>query len=299
MIYNVMYHYIRDDTKDFPFFRNLTTSNFRSQLDFFKKKFPVISPSDFVESINNKPAKGIVLTFDDGLKDHYENVLPELQKRKMWGYFFIPTNILNTKKVLPVHKIHFLIGKCPSKIILNKALKEIDNKMLDKNVIKLFDKEIYKDQDNNKTEYLFKRLFNYYLKSQFRDKILDSIFSQYFDEEEIFKSLYLTRKEIQELSKLGNIIGSHGVNHKVLSKLSYKEQDREIYNSFYDLDKIIDIKIKSFCYPYGLESTYNEDTIKILKKNKVHHAFVIGNKPMKFDKPIKKYSLPRFDCNQF
>jgi len=43
---------------------------------------------------------------------------------------------------------------------------------------------------------------------------------------------YLTTQEPKEMANNGMIIGSHSVNHKVLSKLSYEEQDYEITNSF-------------------------------------------------------------------
>ena len=42
------------------------------------------------------------------------------------------------------------------------------------------------------------------------------------------KDFYLTKNEIQKMNDLGMIIGSHTVNHPVLSTLSYDEQKYEI-----------------------------------------------------------------------
>ncbi|TXE85104.1 polysaccharide deacetylase [Campylobacter peloridis] len=110
----IMYHYVKDKT-NLPYFRYLSLENFKKQLDFFENKFGFVKYDDFInfkktknyESIKNK----ILLTFDDGLKDHFDFVFPELLKRKIFGIFFIPTKILNYKKALDVHRIHYLLGK--------------------------------------------------------------------------------------------------------------------------------------------------------------------------------------------
>ena len=47
------------------------------------------------------------------------------------------------------------------------------------------------------------------------------------------------------------IIGSHSESHTLLSKLSYKKQLIELKNSKIILEKTINKKIDTFCYPYG------------------------------------------------
>lgn len=53
----------------------------------------------------------VILTFDDWLIDHYKYVLPILKKKKLWGMFFISSWPLKNKKLLNVHKIHYLLWK--------------------------------------------------------------------------------------------------------------------------------------------------------------------------------------------
>ena len=61
---------------------------FKRQLDFFQSKFGFIEKNDYIEAIKSKKnIKGVVLTFDDGLKDHIQFVLPELIKRKLCNDF--------------------------------------------------------------------------------------------------------------------------------------------------------------------------------------------------------------------
>ena len=68
---------------------------------------------------------------------------------------------------------------------------------------------------------------------------------------------------------LGMIIGSHSQSHTLLSRLSYREQFKELKNSKIFLEKIIKKNIDTFCYPYGGKISYNDNTLKILKKLQV------------------------------
>ena len=65
---------------------------------------------------------------------------------------------------------------------------------------------------------------------------------------------------------MGFEIGSHGVSHTLLSRLSENEQRKELYDSKTFLESSIGKSIKSFCYPYGGKKSYNSITLKLLKE---------------------------------
>ena len=135
----IMYHYVRNEDKAFPHFKYLHFDNFRKQLDYFKKCFSLLNKEDFIDVIKNKneilDQNYIVLTFDDGLIDHYSFVYPELKKRNILGIFFVSTGIYETKEVLNVHKIHYLLGRIEPFAIL-ESLKQIlrDDMLVDKSI---------------------------------------------------------------------------------------------------------------------------------------------------------------------
>ncbi|EIW6704607.1 polysaccharide deacetylase, partial [Campylobacter jejuni] len=111
----IMYHYIRESLKPLPNFRYLHIENFKKQLDFFKKEFGFVSYDEFLYLKENplfcsKLKNKVLLTFDDGLKDHYNYVFNKLIKRKILGIFFVPTRIFKLSKALDVHRIHYLLG---------------------------------------------------------------------------------------------------------------------------------------------------------------------------------------------
>ena len=96
------------------------------------------------------------------------------------------------------------------------------------------------------------------------------------------------------------IIGSHSESHTLLSRLSYDKQFKEIKNSKTFLEKIINKNIDTFCYPYGGKISYNNNTLKILKKLKFKLAYSVDHRNITIkDLKNKPYELPRFDCNLF
>ena len=80
----IMYHYVRPlKGSKYPNLKALEISEFRKQLKWFKNKFDIINYDDLIDILKNRKIskkKKIILSFDDGYKDHYEYVLPELKK---------------------------------------------------------------------------------------------------------------------------------------------------------------------------------------------------------------------------
>ena len=70
----------------------------------------------------------------------------------------------------------------------------------------------------------------------------------------------------------GMNFGSHSENHEWMEFLTSKEQKDEVLKSKKFFNKNFKSKenFKTFCYPYG---SYNQETIKILKKNNYDMAF--------------------------
>ena len=199
----IMYHYVRADDPKLPFFRHIKVENFVKQLNYFGEKYGYISKDDFLQSISTGiPAKGVLLTFDDGLKDHYIHVLPELLQRDLWGIFFIPTAPFYTGKLIDVHRIHMLLGKYGGKLIADNIRKIITDEMLSHQHIEEFHSETYKNPNNDLSTNYAKRLLNYFIDYKYRPIILDQLMFQYYpDEIDLVTDLYMTNRTIRNLPK--------------------------------------------------------------------------------------------------
>ena len=64
------------------------------------------------------------------------------------------------------------------------------------------------------------------------------------NEKEILQSYYLTKKQIIEMHNAGMIIGSHTVNHPVMSRLNFQEQEFQIKKSFDFLESCSEVSSK-------------------------------------------------------
>ena len=294
----IMYHYIRSYDKNFPYFNFLDFDDFKKQINFFIKQKKFV---DLNSNINNEYNKNrFLLTFDDGFKEHLK-VAKYLKERSIMGFFFIPGMQIEKKDFLPIHKIHLIFGKFNSIELINIFKKFKINIDFKKNIFFIFKKQkkflIQNKKENNIKVYLKTILNNV---DQKDSKVVNNIFDYCFakrDQAKIFKNFYLNSSDILSLHKLGMKIGGHSYNHKVLSKLTYREQKKEISKSLEILSKIIKSKIRYFCIPYGGFKVFNRQTIGILREREIELSFNVESK--NWSKKSNKLFIPRFDCNEF
>jgi len=101
----LMYHYVSVPPSDADIYRldlSVTPANFQAQMDYLAAEgYHPIRLSELSEYLllgKPLPSKPIVLTFDDGYLDNYENALPALKKHGFTGTFFIITQFAEEKR---------------------------------------------------------------------------------------------------------------------------------------------------------------------------------------------------------
>ena len=311
----VMYHYVRDlKNSRYPNIKGLDIEKFKKQIKFFKENYNFVRIEDLIEYYKNPkekelPEKAILLTFDDGYKDHYNYVLPVLLENNIQGSFYIPTKCFQDKKVLDVNKIHFILESCIGKE--EKILKEIEEylEMNRDSRISLsyndYFKEYAVDSRFDKKEVIFiKRMLQVVLPEDYREKLVDILFKKYvctigdkiISERAFWEELYLTPEQIRMMEKLGMHIGFHSHNHVWLNSLSKEEQEFQIKSSI-NYFKEIGVKTEkmTLSYPYG---GYNEESVELIKKYEIPLAFTTKVAIADLDKD-EDYALPRLDTNDF
>ena len=227
----LMYHYVRPEPVGLDSFVYLHVSDFARQLDWLADHIGFVSRADFERAIETcQPPSGALLTFDDGLADHYDRVLPILRDRGLWGTFYIPTGVYQTGKLLDVHRIHLLLGRFGGAYCMNLIKEIVTDEMMPDRLVEEFRTLTYRYQDNDAATQLFKRTLNYYISYDWREALLDRLIPNALDDEtesELTKRFNMTPKQLRLLSE-DHIVGSHTVTHPVMSKLSEAEQRREI-----------------------------------------------------------------------
>lgn len=305
----VAYHYVREiKNSKYPNIKGIEFNIFKKQIKFFKKKFDIISADDFVEIIETKKIINhkkplLLLTFDDGYKDHYNYVFPTLIDEKITGCFYPPIKIFNGD-VLDVNKIHYILEKFDDKkILLDEILLYLKNEF-EINIKSLVNKKNrlhnfkVPEYDDHHT-IIIKKILNKILPLVISRKTCNHFFKKYVNSnlKTFSKELYISSKNLKEMSDNNMHIGSHGVNHLLWNTLNEQEQEKEIVNSkrFFK-KKLINLKNFSVCFPWG---SYNSSSVKILKKRKVKFALTSNSGNIFFGKRYNRFTLPRYDANEF
>jgi peptidoglycan/xylan/chitin deacetylase (PgdA/CDA1 family) len=302
----IMYHYVRGETARPPNYYHLDVEDFRRQLDYFKDNFGFVSKDEFISVVRgdgdreNLPS-GVVLTFDDGLKDHYDVVFPELEKRGLWGIFYVPTGPYMTNQLLDVHRTHSLLGEVSGVELLEQVQGIVNEDMIPHKRRDDYRELTYKRQEDAKATKQVKRILNFYIADEFQSEVLNKLTDQVGYNHPDITEFYLTEDEIREMHKSGHVIGGHTVSHPVLSKLTKEDQREQIAGSLDYLDEVVSgLSERTFCYPYGDSYTFNEDTVGILQEENCEWCFKVEPSDIdKTDLAQRPQALPRYDCTEF
>jgi peptidoglycan/xylan/chitin deacetylase (PgdA/CDA1 family) len=305
----VTYHFVRKKSKNI-LFKNLKYLNiikFKKQISFFKKNYNFIDPN-YLELYKNEkiklPKKPIMLTFDDGYKDHFSYVLPILKKNNIKAIFFPISSTINTNTIIQANIIQLLLGV----VSIDKIYEEIHNLV---NVLsfrlktKINIKTLIAKIKNNKNRtfdkskvIICKKLLQTYLPLKLRNTILNILYKKYINikKKNLNKILYMSLRQLKILKKNRMVIGSHTHTHQRFSHLNIIQKKYEIKKSlnFLISNKIVDFKKYYFCYPYG---DHDKISDKLLKKHNFIFAFNTIPKINHLTKNI--FNLNRYDANDF
>lgn len=267
----IMYHYIRDlPWTSFPRIKGMLTDDFRKQVALLSDRYEIATLESALAFLSGRyrPTRDLcLLTFDDGLMEHYSDVLPILAERRIQGLFFVITSCSEEQRVVPVHKNHFLFAALDFGEYRQAFLKRLAELSPDT------------DTDVNMTQAqrtyrwdtpavaAFKYLLNFRLPGTLRDRILDTLFVEYVgDEGEFARRLYLSWDEAREMQASGMLIGGHSHSHMALATLDDNCQRTDLETCMGLLhSRLSSQALWPFSYPYGKVNSFNSLTVQILR----------------------------------
>jgi peptidoglycan/xylan/chitin deacetylase (PgdA/CDA1 family) len=96
----LMYH--RVTTPDmFPYEGDVSTETFRSMMSWLKKYCEIIHPDQTLSAIHERRAKGrprVLITFDDGCRDYYDNAWPIIRELEIPTLAFLCTSPIDNSE---------------------------------------------------------------------------------------------------------------------------------------------------------------------------------------------------------
>jgi peptidoglycan/xylan/chitin deacetylase (PgdA/CDA1 family) len=293
----VMYHYVRPEYTGEGLF-GVTPKEFENQILALKSTYTILHPHDFISCIRNEtslPRKSCLLTFDDGLKDHVNYVAPILSSHKASGIFFVLSKPLAENKMVEIHKIHLLRQKIGETSFREKMTERLPADMVGDHYQETASSDVEHgyvwDRDDVAQ---FKAFLNYRLPYPALEMAVAGLFAEHFDDEpECCREFYLASRDITEMEQAGMVFGGHGHGHKIYSRMDAGEQERDIDANLSFLKNEIGVSVKTFAYPFGQRSTFDQHTIEHLVKRDIFCAFSTSRGAV--DREDGLYALKRID----
>jgi len=269
----IMYHYVRPlKDSQYPGIKGLEFQKFKQQLDFVEKNYVVVTANELIHSAGDVeyrlPKNACLLTFDDGYRDHFDYVLPELLRRGLQGSFFPPAKCITERSMLDVNKIHYILATCNNseQLVIELEQLSLDNGIAESDLVQYRNDAFFASRFDSSEVAYFKRMLQYLLEETLVQSILEELFQKYVkrDMVNVADDLYMTENEIRKLLESGMYVGNHTYSHKWLNRIPRVAQESEIDLSLEFLTLIgAPTKEWIMCYPYG---GYNLDTLDILKE---------------------------------
>jgi hypothetical protein len=251
-----MYHYVRDpgDLADHGSgIPGMSVHAFEAQLNELSKRHTFVTWQDVRMALQGEhalPNSACLLTFDDGVRDHYLNAFRVLRNHKLSGLFFILDRSKEHGLVLG-HKIHFLLaqlGFTEFRAAIWEALNTSQREQLMKAEGRY--QRRYPSASLDGEINLMKAVLQRDLSIEI-DPLLSGLFEKYVGSElETAQSYYLNTDQIREMSAGGMHFGGHSRTHPWFDWINAEQRQAEIKGSAEWL-KQIEPGPWAFAYPYG------------------------------------------------
>ncbi len=254
----VMYHYVRDRTgTPEAGIRGLDQATFEHQLDrLCECMTPIDWPTLLAWRANRCgiPGDSVLLTFDDGLLDHFEVVAPILESRDLRGVFFVQTQALTDGRLNAAHSLHLLLCRLSAADLTREVHNWLDSEI--QNWRERFQvnhaeaERVYHYETPTCAD--LKHLLTNLLPLDLRTRLIDELFAGHVGDARAFaRRWYMTRDQLTRLQDSGHTVGGHGHQHEPYARLPAPEQVKDMVECSDLLSENLGPMPRPFSYPYG------------------------------------------------
>ncbi|ACM21296.1 polysaccharide deacetylase domain protein [Geotalea daltonii FRC-32] len=280
------YHSIHSGNLPFPIWTQLDYLYFEQHLQFLSSNFNCISLESLQKQIQNGNFEpySVVVTFDDGYHNNFFNAYPLLLKYKIPATIFVTAGFVDKDEYIWSDKIAAILSLLDNVAIdLNDVTVKIES-VKDKAVAYRMIVNRFKALHPDEIKTSISNLMEYFGVSEenLKTPLLKSCFG------------HLDWDEIIIMRDSGLIeIGSHGMSHSILARLSDKEAKAEIFQS----KNTIETKlarfgpVKFFAYPNGGENDFTRAHRNLLIES--NYQGVLTTRINRVDQGSDCFELPR------
>jgi len=269
-----MYHYVRAFARtQFPAIHGMELDAFAAQIARLQSVYEMASLESalaFLSGSYRPPRDLCLLTFDDGLKEHYANVSPLLQERGIRGVFFLITSGAEGQRVASAHMSHFLTASlgfaeyrrqfCAIAKEMRAGL-EFDDESLEPAARRAY-------RWDSPEVAVFKYVLAFVMDREIRDRAIGQLFERRLGDEDAFaRELYLNWGNARDMQEAGHAIGGHSHRHQFLAGLP----DNELLADLNACSALLRAHLVPqphwpFCYPYGRLDSFDQRSVQHLSE---------------------------------
>jgi peptidoglycan/xylan/chitin deacetylase (PgdA/CDA1 family) len=239
-IFLPFYHSVSDDPpKHLRYLyevRNI--KHFSTDLDFLLKYFKPVGLKELIDVYRNQsvPANPLChLTFDDGLSEFNDIIVPILLSKGIPSSCFLNSAFIDNKDLFYRYKASLLIETLHSSLAGSLVWKGFHEFSAENNIPNKYYRKLLLSMDYNKKDLLDKLAIK--IGVNFRDYLSD-------------QKPYLTTEQIRHLIQKGFTFGAHSIDHPDYRFLTEEEQIRQTKESIDCITTLFGLDYKAFSFPF-------------------------------------------------
>lgn len=298
----VMYHYVRNfPVSRYPRLKGMILDDFSKQIHILKEQFEIASLESAMAFLRGtyQPSRPLcLLTFDDGLKEHYAEVTPLLSEQGVSGIFFVITGCQENAAVASVHMNHLLMATLDWATYQAEFLEALRPDPSHSERLKTIDPAtVARTYPWDTAEVArFKYIFNFLLPAETKDRAVRQLFERHIGPEAAAsRELYFDWEQAIQMQRAGMVIGGHTHRHQALATLAESDLrgDLEACRRLLD-ERLLPQPVWPFSYPYGKRDSYTTAAIGELKRLSFDCAF--STEPGGESPGADLFAIRRIDC---
>ncbi len=295
----LLYHRIAESRPD-PHLLCVSPTHFAEHLEIMQRWGTPLALRDLAAGLQagRIPARGVVVTFDDGYRDNLTQALPLLERAHMPATLYASAGNLHGAGEPYIDELQRLILESQDLqaefgMHLGRTEFRWNAKISHLAAPTNADLPAWPDSARERI-YLEVCEILRALGAKERERVMQELRASLgVTAPTPSRSLLLSRDELRRLAAHPLVeIGSHGVDHVVLANLDPAAQAEEIGTGLRLLEQALERRVQSFAYPYGSPWDVGQRTIAIVRELGLREA--CANTPGQVVRGSNPYWLPRF-----
>lgn len=270
----------------------MTADHLYQQLGFLKAEYEVISPEDFRESRDEKcklPPRAVLLTCDDGLRNHLTAMLPVLREAGVQCLFFVTgPSQENARPMLWHEQLYLLFLTAPHSIRVDLPEAGVRSEAHGRSA----KRDLWKNLVVQLSAFDGERRQQMLEEIRAQLGLLES-WEEKYREDPVLAARFLTlsRDEVRQLADAGMSIGAHTESHPDLSQMPEEIVARELRQNRQELELALGKPIWALAYPFGDPAAASTREMALAEECGFTCAFVNHEYAVGSDHP--RFALPR------